>query len=178
MMSHVFPHLADTRMRPLYLKLKKPQGTAVHLEMVLMSRLVRWGLPAAAHPLVKKILHHGFHDGHSVTELEAALGRSRRLILWDLGRCELPKPSRWLQVCRLIYVVWIHFRLRGAFDQAVKHLGRGSTIDLQQLCKRTTGITPGQAHRECLEANSILPFMDRCIPHLMSAPGTALQETA
>ena len=162
-----FPHILDPA--PRSGRVKKPQPSRRHLEVVFMSRLIVSGLPPSARGLVRRILHHGFYHGHTVTALEVALGRSRRLILHELTKYNLPTPSRWLAVCRLLYVIWIHFRLRGSFREAVKYSGCGTEISLHQLCKKLTRITPGQAHRECLEANSILPFMDRCIPYLKVA---------
>ena len=64
-------------------------------------------------------------------------------------------------------VTWIHFRLRGSFTADIRNLGYGTENELSQLCVRVTGLRPSEAHRECLEANSILPFMDRCIPYLL-----------
>ena len=165
-----FPHMMDPKGRP-----GRPKGRKTsrgHLEEVFMSRLLFAGMAPEARGLVKRIIHYGFHGGDTVQGLETALGRSRRLILYNLAKYDLPKPSRWLAACRLLYVVWIHFRLRGSFVSAIKHLGRGGEIPLYQLCNRVTGIRPSQAHAECLEANSILPFMDRCILYLLRTEET------
>ncbi len=160
---------ASPRAEPL----RKPQDSATHLEMILLSRLIEahvicmCGALPAGHDLVVKMLCHGLHGGYRVLDLEVALDRPRQLLRRDLARYGLSEPSHWLAVCRILYAVWVHFRLRGTFASAVEHLGRGTQYELSAVCKRVAGIRPVQAHQECRGANSILPFIDRCIPHLL-----------
>ena len=157
----------------------KHEDSRAHLEMVFMSRLIAshvvctCGALPAGHDLVLKMLRHGLNDGYRVADLELVLGRPRQLLRRDLARYGLSEPSHWLAVCRILYAVWVHFRLRGTFASAIEHLGMGSQYDLSAVCKRVTGIRPGEAHRECREANSILPFMDRCIPYLSNTSAKA-----
>ena len=165
-----FPHMMDPKGRP-----GRPKGRKTsrgHLEEVFMSRLLFAGMAPEAQGLVKRIIHHGFHGGDRVTRLEALLGKSRFVLLRDLRKYDLAAPKRWLAVCQLLYVVYIHFRLRGSFEEARKNLGIGTVHNLSRACKRVTGLRPSQAHAECLEVNSILPFMDRCILYLLRTEET------
>ena len=148
-------------------KLKKPQASERHLQVVFLSRLVVAGMDLEAHELVTTIVHYGFYERGEMEGLEAACGASRRMIAIRLSEYNLRGPALWLSVCRLLYVIWIHFRMRGSFADDIRHLGCGNENELSKLCMRIAGVRPNEARSECLEVNSILPFMDRCIPYLM-----------
>ncbi len=78
---------------------------------------------------------------------------------------------QWGDTFRIVFAVYIHFRSRGTFLADTHNLGLGEVGELRSLCRRITGISPREAQRECLRAGSILPFVDRCLPCLLSDDG-------